>query len=121
MEATTSLLTKFSFKCVVCLEGTDYANNKLQTTSSFDKLLQYGQVIKDQDLITYISQCVSNSTSVKLHRNCQKNIYNELCNIDVPHSSKYAKVRKVETRSEQTSAFDWMFKCFLCVENCIAD
>ena len=98
MEATTSLLNKFSFKRAVCLEATDYVNNKLQTTSSFDKLLQYGQVMKDQDLITYISQCVSNSTSVKLHRNCQQNIYNELRNIDVPHSSTYAKVRKVETK-----------------------
>ena len=120
MEATTSLLNKFSFKCAVWLEATDYINNKLKTTSSFDKLL-HAQVIKDQDLITYISQCVSNSISVKLHRNCQKDIYNELRNIDVPHSSKYAKVRKVETRGEQTSAFEWKFKCFLCEENCIAD
>ena len=67
MEATTSLLNKFSFKCAVCSEATDYVNNKLQTTSSFDKLLQYDQVIKDQDLITYISQCVS-TTSSKLSK-----------------------------------------------------
>ena len=86
----------------------------------FDKLLQYGQVIKGQDLITYISQCISDSTSVKLHQNCQKNIYNELRNIDVPHSSKYPKVRKVD-RDERTSAFEWKFKRFLCGENCIAD
>ena len=83
MEATTSLLNKFSFKCAVCLEATDYVNNKLQTTRSFDKLLQYGQVINDQDLITYICQCVSNSTSVKLHRSCQKNMYNELRNTGI--------------------------------------
>ena len=62
-----------------------------------------------------------NKESVRIHRVCQKDLYNELKRkISVPETVP-VKVAKVDTRLAVGSTFTWKKDCFLCEKPCAID
>ena len=55
---------------------------------------------------------------MKIHRTCQKTIYNDLKRKGTRPTTKLAKIPKVVTRSNVTD-FDWTKNCLYCTEKCV--
>ena len=100
MEAVTSHISPvvtFDGRCVICLEVSDNAKNKLQTLqqSSIERIREYSISRENNDLTRYLSDNIAQS-NVKIHRNCQRNVYNVMrTQVSTPVCGK---VRRVETR-----------------------
>ena len=119
METSRNLDYDFDGNCVICFTSTNEQNDKLQTTKTLEKLINYGKLVKQDDLIDYLNVCVQNEKSVRIHRSCQKTVNNKLRNKNIPHTPK--KNRKVETRQDTNTSFDWKLHCFFCEKSCIPD
>ena len=106
----TSLDLDYDGNCVICLTNADEHNNKLQTTKTFGKLKNYEMLLKQDDLINYLNACIQDEKIVRIHHSCQKTVNNKLRNKDIPITSK--EKRKVETRQQTNTLFDWKQHCF---------
>ena len=85
------------------------------------KLLDYSTKINDPALNKYLVNKQRTNGVVKIHRHCQKEIYNELKRKgDITEVVK-SKVSKVSTRRSVGDTFHWKEQCFLCVKPCIPD
>ena len=93
-------------------------NEELQnvTEKGAQQLIKYSIKIKDVILEKHLTSDIP--IIIKIHCKCQKEIYNELKR-KTPYADRVkTKVKRVETRGDIDSTFDWKENCFFCNLNC---
>ena len=103
--------------CVKC-QDLNSENEELQnvTEKGAQQLIKYRIKIKDVIFEKHLTSDIP--ITIKIHRKCQKEIYNELKR-KTPYADRVkTKVKRVETRGDIDSTFDWKENCFFCNLNC---
>ena len=107
--------------CIKCRSENSQYEKLPVVSKGIQKIIEYSEKIKDTVFTEYLKEKQQKKESVKLHRQCQKDIYNELKRkIEVPVIIP-AKVAKVSTRLSIGSTFAWKKDCFLCEKPCAID
>ena len=103
----------YMVKCVKYL--TEESIDTLQSVqpSSIWKLREYALEVKNTDLHNFL---LHNVEGIKIHRNCQKKIYNFLRSCK-GNSKSMKKHEKIKTRKDG-AAFNWHRDCMYCQEPC---
>ena len=90
-------------------------------SKGIQKLVEYSIKINDTELTKYLKEKQNRKESVRIHRQCQKEVYNELKRKNPIPDTLSAKVAKVSTRSSVGSEFAWKSDCFFCQKSCLFD
>ena len=92
--------------CVKCGDS-ELKNDRLGTLTEtgFARIIQYSEYSKDDQLKLYLLQRRSANAIVKIHRSCQKAVYNDLKHKGTGQSAKSSKVPRCVTRSSVINRF----------------
>jgi hypothetical protein len=108
--------------CIKCLDS----ESKLQrlqnvTSKGIISLIEYSRKIQDDTLLNYLQEWGKNDLEkVKIHRHCQKEVYNTLKRRSSRDGLSTIKVPRIETRNS-AEMFAWKSKCFFCETDCVKD
>ena len=90
-------------------------------SKGIQKIVEYSEKIEDVVFTKYLKEKQKNKESVRIHRLCQKDLYNELKRKISVTETVPVKVAKVDTRLSVGSTFTWKKDCFLCEKPCAID
>ena len=104
--------------CIKCRDSNSKYDDLTDVVKGIEKVIEYSRKINDSVLTDYLIERKTSKGVVKIHRECQKQIYNELKRkgnvpVAVPN-----KITKVSTRLSICSTFNWKEHCFLCEKPC---
>ena len=83
------------------------------------KLIDYSDKIQDYVLNQYLKDCQADDKIVKVHRECQREVYNELKRKSNVAPSQVKKAKS--TRASIGFVFNWKKDCFFCAKPCVVN
>ena len=121
-ENPSSALNNFNeLCCIKCRNGKSQYEDLTVVKKGMQKFLDYSTKINDSALKEYLINKQTTNGVVKIHRECQKEIYNELKRKNNITEVVQSKVPKVGTRRSVGDTFHWKEQCFLCATLCQPD
>ena len=105
--------------CVICEEDDEEKKDQAFITKGLVKLYEYCIKVNDNQLADHLKHCEETQIPIRIHRDCQKKIYNVLKRKSDPDSSS-GIVKKVIKRSDVIH-FKWKECCLFCGDICEDD
>ena len=90
--------------CILC-KGTDEPLTVV--SKGILKLIEYSEIVNDEHMKEYLMEQSSNNLTVKLHRHCQKSVYNRLKR----KGSNAEPATQVKVTRSSIGAFNFKVNC----------
>ena len=107
--------------CIKCRDPI-LRHEKLTTVEKgLDKLIDYFKTI-EEDMVGMLLKRQESGKVIRIHRDCQKSIYNELKRKPTLSGEEIQrKLQKLVGRRSKQAQFNWKKQCMFCEKECVSD
>ena len=107
--------------CIICCQSATKKDQLQLLKQGLNTVLEYTKLVKNTDLHNKIKELHSRNIPIKIHRSCQKDVFNKkrkaAADKEEPTSSKI----QCTARRSQSPTFEWKVSCLFCEQPCVED
>ena len=104
--------------CVKCKDPASQFENLTVVKKGVEKLMEYSKSTNDDQMINMLLDRKANWKIVRIHRKCQKSIYNEMKRKSNEPIERNREIKKSAARRSETPRHDWKKLCMFCEKDC---
>lgn len=107
--------------CIKCKDPASQFEDLTVVKKGLEKLIEYSKSTNNDQLTNLLLDRKANGTIVRIHRECQKSVYNERKRKSSEPIERSTKIKKDAARRSENSKFDWKRLCMFCEMDCVVD